>query len=62
MLQEALKRSECCVCMMAPCSTVLNPCGHCCMCVECSDKMTRRGQPCPICRSKILGFLRLFVG
>ena len=42
---------SCVVCLAAPPSTVLVPCGHLCCCLTCSNSagMTK----CPICRSHI---------
>ena len=40
--------AECVVCMDKPLEMVFVPCGHICVCEECSAQITR----CPICRSR----------
>ena len=43
--------SECIICMDNACDIVIVPCGHYCMCSECSKRLTKR--ECPICRGRI---------
>ena len=50
----------CCVCMDRKRSAALLPCGHVCVCVECAGRLRSREQSCPICRSRIDKFVRLF--
>lgn len=51
---------QCCVCMDRERSAALLPCGHVCVCTECSERLRSRGQSCPICRSRIDTSVRLF--
>jgi hypothetical protein len=47
---------ECKICMEESRTHVLNPCGHWCLCGECSAKV----KECPICRVKIVSSIRVF--
>jgi hypothetical protein len=47
---------ECKICMEESRTHVLNPCGHWCLCGECSAKVEK----CPICRVKIVSCIRVF--
>jgi len=44
---------ECCVCFDAEYAVICNPCGNICMCKRCAQIFIRRGDPCPLCRTKI---------
>merc|ERR1711991_1097585 len=46
---------ECVVCYANPRSTVLHPCTHMAVCMECLQKLKK----CPVCRAKIKGFIQL---
>ena len=55
--QPAASNSEesiCVVCMSAPCTVVLIPCGHRAVCQSCYSRLPQ----CPVCRSVILGAIR----
>ena len=44
----------CCLCLSAPRTVRLGPCGHACLCRECYANMTQQGSKlCPICRTTI---------
>ena len=49
---------DCVVCMAAPKTHALVPCGHQCVCIRCAP--TIQGMPCPICREVVVGFCRVF--
>ena len=49
---------NCVVCLAAPPSTVLVPCGHLCICLTCSN--TAGMTKCPICRSHIRERIKVF--
>ena len=53
------KASVCCMCLDAKVNTVFTPCGHACMCKDCSDKYTEK--TCPICRKEIENKFNLFM-
>jgi len=62
-LQDALsaaqaqeKVSQCVVCLDAPASHALLPCGHRCVCAGCAETMST----CPICRGGVQGSVRIF--
>lgn len=42
---------ECVICMSAACNMVMVPCGHLCMCTDCSNIFN--DNKCPMCRSSI---------
>mmetsp|Transcript_22077 Transcript_22077/g.55586 ORF Transcript_22077/g.55586 Transcript_22077/m.55586 type:complete len:432 (+) Transcript_22077:115-1410(+) len=44
---------ECIVCLAAVKDAVLIPCGHICMCFECSKQVQSTSNLCPICRADI---------
>jgi hypothetical protein len=54
--QAAEARHECIVCVDAPRSIALAPCGHVCSCEDCAGDL----QQCPICRQAIDGRLKVF--
>ncbi|KAG1669063.1 hypothetical protein FOA52_003981 [Chlamydomonas sp. UWO 241] len=39
---------ECVICLSAPRSMCCIPCGHVCMCSDCSGEVEAKGQPCPM--------------
>ena len=62
-LQDALsaaqaqdKVAECVVCLDAPASMALLPCGHRCVCAGCAGTV----RACPICRGGVQGSVRIF--
>jgi hypothetical protein len=48
--------SECVVCIDAPASMALLPCGHRCVCAGCVARICS----CPICRGEVQGSVRIF--
>jgi hypothetical protein len=54
--QAAEARHECIVCVDAPRSIALAPCGHVCSCEDCAGELRQ----CPICRQAIDGRLKVF--
>lgn len=57
---DAGTAGECKICFDAPINTVLLPCGHLCVCLECSKRLTGHSRVCPICRTKIRKVVRTF--
>ena len=49
----------CSVCLTAPRTHALIPCGHRCLCERCSS-LDRLGQTCPICRTHSYDVLRIY--
>ena len=47
---------ECAVCLDAPNTHVLVPCGHKCVCSTCAETLgkQKQGNLCPICRTQIV--------
>jgi len=45
--------TQCNVCLDRPRETVLQPCGHVCLCLQCADRIRRGENQCPVCRSRI---------
>ena len=52
--------SDCVVCMDANRNVVCIPCGHLATCVECLIALQTRKDPCPICRSEIESYVRIY--
>ncbi|CAK9058514.1 unnamed protein product [Durusdinium trenchii] len=50
---ELLTQTQCCVCMEAPRSVVLEPCMHYALCLSCAQQM----RSCPVCRRGIRSVL-----
>jgi len=56
--KERKSRRSCVVCLQAPRGVVCIPCGHVCLCMECSKgKLTN----CPLCRVEIKEFCRCYI-
>ncbi len=54
---------ECVVCLSEQIQTVIVPCGHMCLCLECSEQLTpKKNNPtkCPICRTAIMQIIQTF--
>ncbi|KAF0690680.1 Aste57867_17935 [Aphanomyces stellatus] len=54
-------REECVVCLDRTKQTVCVPCGHVAACVPCSDKLERTTRRCPVCRTEVREFVKLFL-
>jgi hypothetical protein len=50
--------STCPVCLAAPASVALMPCGHC-LCESCEPQVRARSSACPICRQKVAQTMKL---
>ena len=61
--QQGVPRTECVVCMAACVSTVLLPCGHLCLCVNCAGAYQKnpKGVCCPLCRLPVDNMHRVFL-
>jgi len=51
------RRPKCVVCLAKPQMTAIDPCGHICMCQDCTTVV----RECPVCRGPINKVLRVFV-
>lgn len=52
----AQDKDECCICLDAPRTTLVQPCNHLCMCEECAEDfedISDESRLCPICKKKI---------
>lgn len=60
---DGLARQDCVVCQSEPRDTVVLPCRHLCLCVECSERVRTRVQQhsyrCPLCRERIASMMRI---
>lgn len=54
------RRGICIICMTNRSAHALVPCGHFCMCGECTDKSMKRGIKCPLCRQRVTGSMKIF--
>ncbi|KFM63036.1 Mitochondrial ubiquitin ligase activator of nfkb 1, partial [Stegodyphus mimosarum] len=50
--------SRCVVCMENPVEILITECGHACLCLNCSQEIR---DLCPVCRSKIISFVQVFL-
>ena len=58
---DSIKDGECIVCLNAEPSHVLIPCGHQCVCADCSEILMNELRPrCPVCRALCDQGLRVF--
>ncbi len=48
---EKESRRKCVICWSDPPNQIFIPCGHLCICTQCSLNMNRIAARCPICRS-----------
>lgn len=55
---SATTSPNCVICMENTANVMVRPCNHVCMCVLCSQRMTR--QPCPICRLSNVTIERIY--
>ena len=65
-LQEQLESEReqklCLICTVNTKCAVLLPCRHCCLCVECSEKLMSVEQPqCPLCRQGIANVMQIYL-
>jgi len=58
--QEKEELRTCKVCYDNIMDCVLQPCGHLTSCMKCGEDMRKKPLPCPICRKKIGGCLRIY--
>eukprot|EP01116_Phalansterium_solitarium_P002639 TRINITY_DN1278_c0_g2_i1.p1 TRINITY_DN1278_c0_g2~~TRINITY_DN1278_c0_g2_i1.p1 ORF type:complete len:1702 (+),score=535.05 TRINITY_DN1278_c0_g2_i1:114-5219(+) len=56
--QSSRNEGDCHLCLQNEKQVAVIPCGHCCMCVECSDRF--KPKLCPICRGPVAQLLRIF--
>ena len=54
-IREIKTKHSCNICYVNKLDTILFPCGHLCLCQECSKKITDN---CPICRVNVTGTLK----
>jgi hypothetical protein len=50
----------CIVCVERPRETVILPCGHMCVCVECGHKLKSQHYSCPFCRKAIADIVKVY--
>ncbi|VDI27754.1 Hypothetical predicted protein [Mytilus galloprovincialis] len=52
----------CKICLVNKLEVTTRPCGHCSMCMDCYNGVMNRSNRCPVCRGRIVGFIRTFIG
>lgn len=52
--------NACIICRTNQSSIVIIPCGHVSLCVECTDLFFGAHQSCPVCRTQVEMFLRVY--
>jgi len=58
--ESAHDDSMCVVCLGTPASHAFIPCGHRCVCAECSEVVLQATGDCPLCRQKATSSLHIF--
>lgn len=59
---KSSRNFECLVCMDGKREVAIDPCGHVALCKKCADRVMTSTRPkCPICRTRIVKMLRVFV-
>ena len=53
--------TTCSICFMGTKSHVAVPCGHQFACGDCAEVLTRKREPCPMCRKPISVFIQVHV-
>jgi len=53
-------KSKCVICMTNDCSHVISPCGHKCLCYECTKNHTNKILKCPMCRTDVTNIMNVF--
>ncbi|GFH43913.1 hypothetical protein CTEN210_00387 [Chaetoceros tenuissimus] len=59
---ENLSKNVCVVCQHEDASMVIVPCGHACLCGECSMSVINNSKQCPLCRAAIREIIRIYFG
>lgn len=54
-------QKECVICYTITKDTVVLPCRHMCLCIQCSQIVRMQTNKCPICRTQVSGFLQIKV-
>ena len=61
------RAAKCHICFTRVIDTVVDPCGHMCMCEQCATSIAHRAftaqskARCPLCRTEAVKFIRVFV-
>lgn len=58
---EENPESMCVICLSQESDTLIFPCGHLCLCSNCSDVVKTQTKMCPVCRTKIQSILPINV-
>lgn len=53
--------SSCAICLCAPRDSVLLPCGHAALCMQCAGDVMRTAKRCPLCRGAVESHHKLFL-
>ena len=56
--QKKIPHKECVICMSVLENKACIPCGHMCVCIDCSQQI--EGKECPICREHVTSTVRIF--
>lgn len=58
---RAKEEALCVICMDAPATFLITPCGHQCGCEECLKAIQQNGGGCPICRKPIESLQKVYI-
>ena len=57
----AADMEKCVICLVEPKKFIIVPCGHQCLCQDCSLKVLAADSMCPICRGPVAQIMRVFL-
>ena len=60
LFNSADTQGDCFVCMDNKSNSVLLPCGHLGVCIECANALTTSTKTCPVCRQAIVNVQRVY--
>ena len=59
--KNAQDGDRCCVCLNNPLEILVKPCGHICICFQCSQQLQIQSPKCPICRENVTSTERVYI-
>ena len=59
--QDGSDDNNCSICLTNPLEILLKPCGHICICDQCSVKLNVTLPKCPICREVVTSSERVYI-
>ena len=57
---DSIDKDDCIVCYSKKKEVVLIPCGHICLCFECSKEIQSKKPTCPYCRANFIQIVKIY--